>query len=181
MQVRATDVPEGFVEENGRLVPFWYSRTGLIIKWSVFLGLIVILAVYSTVGYMHAKRRIRKGLPPLAYHRWLISRAELARVDPRYAYPQSSYTTYRPDYQGQYYNMQPNMPPPPPMYDPAGRPPIYDGPVGGTKTAPSQWTQGPTPRPADEEYGSPEGPPPAHTAASPVAPQGTGSSNPYRL
>lgn len=24
--VETTDVPDGFVEENGRFIPFWYSR-----------------------------------------------------------------------------------------------------------------------------------------------------------
>lgn len=121
--------------------------------------------------------------------KWLISRAELARVDPRYAFPQSNYRTYRPEYANQQYNMQGNMPPPPPMYDPSGRPPMYDGPAGGTKTAPSQWTQDPTHRPSgaaaagaagaggqDEEYGAPSGPPPAHMQQ----PEHTGSTNPYR-
>lgn len=179
------------------------------------------------VGYLHAKKRIRKGLPPLAYHRvslpfvfpplsitpngpslstriitrlkknnptntrlslslqWLISRSELARVDPRYAFPQSSYTTYRPEYANQQqYHMQGNMPPPPPMYDPSGRPPMYDGPAGGTKTAPSQWAQEPTHRPGgaagqDEEYGAPSGPPPPPTAHV-QQPEHTGSTNPYR-
>lgn len=101
-QVNSGEVPDGFVVENGRLVPFWYSRvsnashpsrlatcpchtvsvaasyvlthssdlqTGVIIKWSVFLGMMVILTLYVTIGYMHAKRRIRKNLPPLGYHR----------------------------------------------------------------------------------------------------------------
>lgn len=119
--------------------------------------------------------------PLLTTHpQWLVSRAELARVDPRYAFPQSAYSTYRPEYYAQY-RMQTDMPPPPPMYDPSGRPPTYSAPVGGTKTAPSQWTQAPTHRPADEEYGAaPPGPPPAHTAAAPVAPEHTGSTNPYR-
>ncbi|KAJ4393859.1 hypothetical protein N0V93_003075 [Gnomoniopsis smithogilvyi] len=169
-----TSVPDGFVEENGRFIPFWYSRTGVIVKWSVFLGMLVILTLYVTIGYWHAKQRIRKGLPPLAYHRWLISRPELARVDPRYAYPQpAQYNTYRPEY----YNMQPNMPPPPPMYDPAGRPPMYEPPPQGTKAAPNQGSM-PTYRPPQvgEEYGAPSGPPPSH-----LAPEHTGSTNPYRL
>lgn len=109
---------------------------------------------------------------------WLISRAELARVDPRYAYPQpAQYTTYRPEY----YNMQPNMPPPPPMYDPAGRPPMYEPPPQGTKAAPNQGAGSnnmmPTYRPpqVDEEYGAPSGPPPSH-----LAPEHTGNTNPYR-
>lgn len=86
------------------------------------------------------------------------------------------YQTYRPDY----YGAQPGMPPPPPMYDAAGRPPMYDGPQGATKAAPSQWPQPPPaaaqgPAGRDEEYGVPSGPPPSH-----VARNNTGSSNPYR-
>lgn len=99
------------------------------------------------------------------FPQWLVSRAELARVDPRYAYPQSTYTNYRPGYYQQYppgYNMQ-NMPPPPPMYDPsAPRPPMYDGPQGGSKLAPTQDYEAPPP-----------GPPPAQR-------NDTGSSNPFR-
>lgn len=99
------------------------------------------------------------------FTQWLVSRAELARVDPRYAYPQSTYTNYRPGYYQQYppgYNMQ-NMPPPPPMYDPsAPRPPMYDGPQGGSKLAPTQDYAAPPP-----------GPPPAQR-------NDTGSSNPFR-
>lgn len=160
-----TRTPDGFVVENGRIVPYWYTREGLIVKWSIFLGLMVFITLYITIGYIHAKKRIRKGLVPLAYHRWLVSRAELARVDPRYAYPQATYTNYRPGYYQQYppgYNMQ-NMPPPPPMYDPsAPRPPMYDGPQGGSKLAPTQDYEAPPP-----------GPPPAQR-------NDTGSSNPFR-
>ncbi|KAJ9132982.1 hypothetical protein NKR23_g11064 [Pleurostoma richardsiae] len=179
--IQRDDVPYGFVEENGRLVPFWYSRTGVIVKWSVFLGLFTIIGLYLLIGYTHAKRRMRKGLPPLAYHRWLVSKAELARVDPRYAYPQpAGYSNYRPDY----YGMQPQpFAAPPPVYDPnAPRPPIYDGPEGATKVAPSQYGNQPTYRPADQDqapmgddFAPPPGPPPAVTANH------TGSSNnPYR-
>lgn len=44
-------------------------QEGLIIKWAVFLGLMVLITLYITIGYIHAKKRIRKGLKPLAYHR----------------------------------------------------------------------------------------------------------------
>lgn len=86
-----TRTPDGFVVENGRIVPYWYTRVcepsshstledqhreanrpqqeGLIVKWSVFLGLMVLITLYITIGYIHAKKRIRKGLVPLAYHR----------------------------------------------------------------------------------------------------------------
>lgn len=29
----------------------------------------VLITLYITIGYIHAKKRIRKGLVPLAYHR----------------------------------------------------------------------------------------------------------------
>lgn len=44
-------------------------QEGLIVKWAVFLGLMVLITLYITIGYIHAKKRIRKGLVPLAYHR----------------------------------------------------------------------------------------------------------------
>lgn len=154
---------------------FWYSREGYIVKWSIFLGLVGIIAIYIIGGYIHAKRRLKKGLLPLGYHRWLVSRRDLARVDPRYAVPNNAW--YRPGYHnnayynnpqnpnGNYYGMNSNMAPPPPMYDPAGRPPVYDGPEGGSKVAPNQWTDGPrhgqVPGQGAEDYTAPQGPPPA--------------------
>lgn len=174
------DIPGGYVFENGRLIPWWYSRTGEIVKWSVFLGLITIITVFISVGYCHAKRRMRKGLAPLGYHRWLVHRQDLARVDQRYAYPQNpTYTSYHPN---AYYNMQPM---PPPVYDPnAPRPPVYQPPEGATKADPSQWRAEPTRRPAegqqtgvqDADFVPPPGPPPSAMTA-----QRTGeSNNPYR-
>lgn len=45
------------------------QQTGIIVKWSLFLGLVVLFAVYLIAGHWHAKKRIARGLPPLAYHR----------------------------------------------------------------------------------------------------------------
>ncbi|KAI0126623.1 hypothetical protein BJ170DRAFT_413683 [Xylariales sp. AK1849] len=148
--------------ESNREVPFWWTKTGIIVKWSIFLGFLVIFTAYVLGGYMHAKRRIRKGLKPLGYHRWLLPRAELARVDPRYAYPQANYTNYA---QGPgYYGMQ--AMPPPPVYDP-NRPPMYEGgpPMGATKLDPAQ----------TGNYAPPPGPPPPAA----VRPERTGNSNPF--
>lgn len=167
--------PPGWVEENGRIIPFWWSRTGYIIKWSLFLGIFTIFGLYIVIGYWHAKKRLSNGKIPLAYHRWLVSRSQLARVDPRYAYPQpAGYTTYRPDYYGM------NAMPPPPVYDPS-RPLIYDGPPGSTKVDSAQASQQPQahppPPPPPQEAGiaGPQVPPPTVTANH------TGSSNnPFR-
>ncbi|KAH8905896.1 hypothetical protein BR93DRAFT_998044 [Coniochaeta sp. PMI_546] len=167
-----------FVDDDGlddSYVPFWYTRTGIIVKWSLFLGIVILFSAYLFIGYTHAKKRIARGLPPLAYHRWLVSRGQLASVDPRYAYPApAGFATYRPP-QNEYgmYAM------PPPVYDPnAPRPPMYYGPTEqdvGTKVDPDQSRpayQQPT---VTEEYEAPAGPPP-----SAVRPQGTGNSNPFR-
>jgi hypothetical protein len=90
---------------------------------------------------------------------WMISRNELARFDPRYAYPQSTFGTYR--QAGEHYGMHAM---PPPVYDPnAQRPPVYEPPTGATKADPSQWRSEPTRRPIEATYGDfapPSGPPP---------------------
>ncbi|KAK3372469.1 hypothetical protein B0H63DRAFT_297905 [Podospora didyma] len=151
-------------------VPFWYTRTGVIVKWSLFLILTTAIGLYLLLGYLHAKKRIRKGLPPLAYHRWLVSRGDLARVDPRYQYPQAAAYQYNGNLNNQQQYGMHSMPPP--VYDPnSARPPQYEGPPpeGATKTNPSQWNS--TAEPArgqqDEEYAPPSGPPPTTTTLAP--------------
>lgn len=44
-------------------------QTGEIIKWSVLAGIFLFFMAWFIGGYMHAKRRMRKGLPLKAYHR----------------------------------------------------------------------------------------------------------------
>ncbi|KAL2022754.1 hypothetical protein VTK56DRAFT_4570 [Thermocarpiscus australiensis] len=191
-QVQAcTTTPDGFIDEDSCYVPFWNTRTGVIIKWSVLLGIVLLCGLYLILGYMHAQRRIQKGLPPLAYHRFLVSRATLAQVDPRYRHPAATVTPYTPE--SHYYDMHAV---PPPVYDPdAPRPPKYEPPAGSTKAESNQQyggeqSQQPSGGPA--EYAPPEGPPPSfvqsqETYAPPprpppstLQPQGTGNANPSR-
>ncbi|KAI5865886.1 hypothetical protein GGS23DRAFT_358867 [Durotheca rogersii] len=128
-----------YVEQDGRVIWFWYTRTGVIVKWSIFLGISVLLALYLILGRIHAKRRVRAGLKPLAYHSWLLSRQEKAAVDPRYAWPNATYNAYHshqappPGYGYGSYGMHPM---PPPVYDPNNRPPVYEG--AGPKVDPTQ-------------------------------------------
>lgn len=139
---------------------FWYTTTGVIIKYTLFFAFLFIIVAWVVGGRMHAKRRLRKGLRPLSYHAWLLSRQERAQVDPTYAYPQPGpvYGVYRPAYGngpngGGYYDMHPM---PPPVYDPS-RPPVYDGPPGPKADgAQSAQAQGSAP-----EYMPPAGPPPS--------------------
>ncbi|KAK4218862.1 hypothetical protein QBC37DRAFT_179715 [Rhypophila decipiens] len=187
---------DGFWDENlCEDVPFWWTRTGVIVKWALFLGLTTILFLYLLIGYLHAKSRMNKGLAPLGYHRFLVARRDLARVDPRYQYPAATAYPYYPNQgpgQGPAYGM--HTMPPPPVYDPnAPRPPVYQydmesgtntnmppppPPPGATKIDPSQ-NQAPVYRPADhqqaEEYDAPPGPPPSNMPA-----QNTGNTNPFR-
>ncbi|KAJ4295954.1 hypothetical protein N0V88_004656 [Collariella sp. IMI 366227] len=185
-----TYTEDGYIDENS-------CYAGVIAKWSIFLGIILVVGTYLLLGYLHAQRRIQKGLPPLAYHRFLVSRATLARIDPRYRPPQTAnIRPYNPD--NQYLDMYAM---PPPVYDPnAPRPPAYEPPVGSTKVEPDQQrdaeqsqqsqSQQPTgehveyplppgspppPRRSQEVYAVPPGAPP-YTAQS----QGTGNPNPFR-
>ncbi|KAK3906968.1 hypothetical protein C8A05DRAFT_40299 [Staphylotrichum tortipilum] len=195
-----TYTDDGYIIEDGNCdVPFWISRTGVIVKWSLFLGIILICSLYLLIGYIHVQKRIQKGLPPLGYHRFLVSRATLAQVDPRYRPPQpANIYPYHPG-GPQYYDMHAV---PPPVYDPnAPRPPVYEPPAGSTKVDPQQQQQqqqqaaGQSQPPAEErfEYGPPPGSPPASSSQlrdtyapppgpppSAVRPQGTGNTNPFR-
>ncbi|KAI0865044.1 hypothetical protein F4860DRAFT_342531 [Xylaria cubensis] len=148
--------------DNGDYVWFWYTTPGIIIKYVIFFAFLFILFGWVVGGRLHAKRRLRKGLKPLSYHAWLLSRQERAQVDPTYAYPRGPvvYGVYRPVYgndnnnNGDYYGMHPM---PPPVYDPS-RPPVYDGPQGGSKVDPVQdRSQGQGSAP---DYAPPAGPPP---------------------
>jgi hypothetical protein len=149
------------------------------------------------IGYWHAKRRINKGLRPLAYHRvrlpqhrtrleanitqWLLNRQQRARYDPSYQNPHVFYTSY-PQPGGQY-GMNPM---PPQLYDPNGQPPNYQPPAGASKVDPSQWRSEPIRRPAESgeqapEYEAPPGPPPAPVVHASHTGGSTVSNNPYRL
>lgn len=39
------------------------------VKWSVVTAIVLLLCLWLIGGYYHARRRLRKGLAPLAYHR----------------------------------------------------------------------------------------------------------------
>lgn len=44
-------------------------QTGYIVKWIVFFVLVGIMLLWIVGGYFHAQRRMKRGLPPMAYHR----------------------------------------------------------------------------------------------------------------
>jgi len=173
---------QNFNDPNNQLdydVPFWWTRTGQIVRWSIFLGILVIVFAFLTLGYCHARRRINKGLAPLPYHRWMLNRQQRAAYDPSYQDP----TAYYYPYNGEGYNMHPM---PPPVYDPrAPKPPTYQPPAGASKVDPSQWGNVPTTRPVtggdpSPSYEAPAGPPPAAAVQSNHTGTSNASNNPYR-
>ncbi|KAM5355498.1 hypothetical protein ACJ41O_002144 [Fusarium nematophilum] len=151
-----------WVDDDDDVTTWWYSDTGYIVKWTILAVIVLLFTVWIVAGYWHAKRRIQKGLRPLAYHRCFVSRRMMARVDPRYAYPpQPYYAQYPPPQDGYQYGQPGGYPMysmPPPVYDPS-RPPVYEGPPeGGSKIDPAQG-QARQDGPAD--FQAPPGPPPA--------------------
>jgi hypothetical protein len=63
-------VPDGGAGAAGEGDEFsWYSKTGILIKWAILIGIVLIVVLYIILGRMHARLRIDKGLAPLRYHR----------------------------------------------------------------------------------------------------------------
>ncbi|EXJ78312.1 hypothetical protein A1O3_09473 [Capronia epimyces CBS 606.96] len=148
---------------------WWYGSTAYVIKWAVIAAILFACFLYFFGGYLHARSRMRKGLPPLAYHRWLVPRRQrlaFAQQHPEHANQFSFYRNRQSPYgYGQAYPMAAYGPPPPaytePDYVPAYTPPAPN------KVDP------------DQNYSPPPGPPPSNTGAS-VAPLTDGPSQPPR-
>ncbi|KAI9870176.1 MAG: hypothetical protein M1830_004564, partial [Pleopsidium flavum] len=90
---------QGFVNDDG---PYdgdsewwWYSSTATAIKWAVMALIFFLLLAWFVGGYYHAQRRMKKGLPPLAYHRWLLPRSQRARFEPHTLQPQNQFSFYQ--------------------------------------------------------------------------------------
>ncbi|KAG5977401.1 hypothetical protein E4U55_006844 [Claviceps digitariae] len=145
---------------------WWHSQTGIIVRWVVFFVILALILLYILGGTLHARRRMRKGLEPLAYHRCLVRRRFRAPPPNQQQWPvnqqQAGYYNQQPQQSGH----QPAYPMndmPLPAYDP-NRPPVYSGPPeGGSKVDPSQ-NRAPTQRQPETngapEYAPPQGPPP---------------------
>ncbi|KHN96799.1 Chitin synthesis regulation, Congo red resistance, RCR protein [Metarhizium album ARSEF 1941] len=157
MAVAARDV----ISENGDTfyVPWWHTKTGIIVRWVIFLVIFALILGYLIGGYYHARARIRKGLQPLAYHRCLVSRRSYQPTYPQ-QWPQYQFAYYPPQQTG-HQNVYPMNDMPLPAYDP-NRPPMYSGPPGGSKIDPLQNRTAthrvPESNPAPE-YAPPPGPP----------------------
>ncbi|KAI9828647.1 MAG: hypothetical protein M1832_001750 [Thelocarpon impressellum] len=114
---------------------WWDTSTAIFVKWAVLAAIFIAFVAFFVFASIHAQRRMKKGLPPLPYHRWLTSRHQRSRFEPQMAPPhQAQHGFYQP--QGDGYNMHPV---PPPAYNPnLAAPPTYQPPTGASKAAPSQ-------------------------------------------
>ncbi|KAF2132536.1 hypothetical protein P153DRAFT_284257 [Dothidotthia symphoricarpi CBS 119687] len=120
---------------------FWYSDTGVMVKWIILAVLFLVFTLWFVGGYMHAKRRLNKGLPVLRYHRFLVP------YNLRYKYtqpPQNHFTFYQQQQQQsqpygypQAYPYQQRHDEPPPLYA-HDAPPGYFAPQGASKMNPDQ-------------------------------------------
>ncbi|MCJ1444213.1 MAG: hypothetical protein MMC23_004714 [Stictis urceolatum] len=150
-----------FVEDGHR--SWWYSQTASIVKWSILAGIVLFFMAWFLGGYWHARMRIRKGLPLMKYHRFLVP--DHQKQKPPSAL-QNEFSFYRVENEGyQMDHMQP--PPPPPGYDPnAPMPPSYQPPEGATKLDPNQSYDVPPPGPPPNAELPPRQPKPNNSLMS---------------
>jgi len=112
--------------------PWWWSSQAYAVKWGIIGGIFVVFLALFLGGHWHAQRRIKKGLQPLPYHRWLLTRSQRARfASPR----QNNFSFYR---QQDGYAMHGYAPPPPAYNRDADNAPAYTPPQGASKINPSQ-------------------------------------------
>ncbi|MCJ1272743.1 hypothetical protein MMC21_000530 [Puttea exsequens] len=115
---------------------YWgYSNTAVAIKWAIIAAIFVIFLLWFVGGYMHAQRRMKRGQPPLRYHRFLVPRRQR-----RMFAPQPQFGGYYPQTNGygDGYPMQTYPQPPPAYHAEHVPPPVYEPPEGGSKVAPAQ-------------------------------------------
>ncbi|KAL8878470.1 MAG: hypothetical protein Q9198_003723 [Flavoplaca austrocitrina] len=147
---------------------WWHSETAEVIRWVIVAALLFGLFLLVAGGYVHARRRVRRGQTPLRYHRWLVPRSH------RRSQPAQPFTFYQ--HQQNPYEMYPYPAPPPGRtlrfstsmhgtnfiaYHNNGvpPPPRYEPPQGASKMNPSQQTFPPGPPLAGETSNA--GPAPA--------------------
>ncbi|KAL7266353.1 hypothetical protein RUND412_011101 [Rhizina undulata] len=122
----------------------WYwSDEARAIKYGIFLGILLLGFLVIFGMWWHANRRIKKGLPPLRYHRWLVPLEQRMQFEPHLR-PEQNFSFYQQQPGAPQYSTYPLHPlhiMPPPAYNPNyAQPPVYSGgpPEGATKVDPYQ-------------------------------------------
>nr|POE49405.1 hypothetical protein CFP56_50322 [Quercus suber] len=118
---------------------WWWSPAGFTVRYIIVAVVFGALLLFFVGGYYHANRRVRKGLAPLPYHRWMVQRRVWGN-EPRYnqyaQYP-ARFASQGPE-QGQTYRMEGYAPPPPAYNSELAPPPAYQPPQGGSKVMADQ-------------------------------------------
>jgi len=122
---------------------FWYTDKGIIVKWILLVAFFAVFFGWFVGGYIHAKRRLRRGLPLLPYHRFLVSYSERRRYG-QAAPPQNHFTfyqtqnPYQPNATAYQQRQDGAWAEPPPLYHNTDAPPQYFAPPGATKANQNQ-------------------------------------------
>lgn len=121
------------------------------VRYAIVALIFAALVIFVVGGYVHARRRVRQGMTPLPYHRWMVQR-RYYDAGPRYQTYQAPGHTYVMDAYP-----PPPQAPPPPAYNPADAPPpVYQPqpppPPGGSKAMADQ-SYAPLHPPAPDETG----------------------------
>lgn len=105
----------------------------MAVRYAIVGLLFAALLLFFVGGWFHARRRLRKGLPPLAYHRWMVSRYYYRQPHDAEAPPQRQLRPVQQTYRMEHYE------PPPPAYNQSEvPPPVYQPPEGASKVAADQ-------------------------------------------
>lgn len=115
-----------FSNDDGVDNNWYFSNEAAAIKYGVLFGILFLAALILIGMWFHANQRIKKGLPPLKYHRWLLPRSKRVQWEPNLRQPEDSFTFYQHNQQHPgAYGMHAV---PPPAYNPNYvQPPVYSG------------------------------------------------------
>ena len=127
---------------------WWWSDTGMAVRYAVICVIFAAILLYFLGGYWHARRRLQKGQPPLAYHRWMVNRSVRYRQPQHHQHQATPFQPYYPrDPYQEGYQLNGYAPPnnPPPAYH-GDAPPAYAPPEGASKAMADQNYHPPPPR-----------------------------------
>ncbi|KAA8893492.1 hypothetical protein FN846DRAFT_765677, partial [Sphaerosporella brunnea] len=112
-----------WVDGDGVEQSWFYSSQATTIKYGILFGILSLGFLIIFGSWLHARQRLRKNLPPLRYHRWLVPIHIRARYEPHLRQPEANFTFYR---AADGYDMHTVAPPP--VYNPNfAQPPAYPG------------------------------------------------------
>ncbi|CZT19468.1 uncharacterized protein RCC_05319 [Ramularia collo-cygni] len=109
----------------------WYwSDTGYTVRYVIVFVILTALLLFFLGGYLHARKRMKKGLQPLSYHRWMVKS--------RYRQPQYYQNAPPPQGYPMYAYPPAQQEVPPAYYQHAPPPPAYSPPEGASKAMADQ-------------------------------------------